>query len=133
MTETTNPGVWACLIYSDAEAARVFMTDVLGFTETTTVRDDKDPSRIVHAEVKWPEGGGVMYGSSGNQPDYPQPVPGRQWVYVCTADVGAVHRRVVDAGGKVITEPQDTDYGSRNVAVADPEGNVWTFGTYPGA
>jgi uncharacterized glyoxalase superfamily protein PhnB len=26
-----------------------------------------------------------------------------------------------------------TDYGYREFAVEDPEGNRWTFGTYPGA
>ncbi|MCE7007442.1 VOC family protein [Kibdelosporangium philippinense] len=128
-----NPGVWTCLRYNDADAARVFMTEVLGFAETLTVRDDNDNTRIVHAEVKWPEGGGIMYGSGGTHADYPQPVPGTQWIYVVTQDVAAVHKRVVAAGGKVVTEPEDTDYGSRNVAVADPEGNIWTFGTYPGA
>jgi uncharacterized glyoxalase superfamily protein PhnB len=133
MTEKNNPGVWACLSYNDAEAARVFMTEVLGFTEALTVRDENDNTRIVHAEVKWPEGGGIMYGSGGTHPDYPQPVPGTQWVYVVTKDVDSVHKRVVEAGGKVVTEPLDTDYGSRNVAIADPEGNIWTFGTYPGA
>lgn len=128
-----NPGVWTCLSYRDAEAARVFLTEVLGFTETLTVRDDEDKNRIVHAELKWPEGGGVMYGSGGTHPEYPQPVPGTQWVYVCTKDVDLVHKRAVDGGARVVTEPQDVDYGSRNVAIADPEGNIWTFGTYAGA
>jgi uncharacterized glyoxalase superfamily protein PhnB len=44
-----------------------------------------------------------------------------------------VHKRAVDAGARVVTEPQDVDYGSRNVAIADSEGNIWTFGTYAGA
>ncbi len=39
---------------------------------------------------------------------------------MCTRDVDGVHRRVSDAGGTVVTEPADTDYGSRNLAVADP-------------
>jgi hypothetical protein len=28
--------------------------------------------------------------------------------------------------------PHDTDYGSRDFAVRDPEGNRWSFGTYRG-
>ena len=129
---TNDPGVWASLSYRDAEAARTFLTEVFGFTETLTVHNE-DKSRIAHAELKWPEGGGVMYGSVGNHPEYPQPVPGTHWVYVCTKDVDAVYRRAVEAGAKVITEPYETDYGSRNVAIADLEGNMWTFGTYQGA
>ena len=27
-------------------------------------------------------------------------------------------------------EPADTDYGSRDFTVRDPEGNLWAFGTY---
>ena len=30
-------------------------------------------------------------------------------------------------------ELHDTDYGSRDFAVLDPEGNRWSFGTYRGA
>jgi uncharacterized glyoxalase superfamily protein PhnB len=127
---TDNPGVWPCLMYRDAEAARLFLTEVFGFTETLTVRDN---DRIAHAEVKWPEGGGVMYGSAGNNPDYPQPVPGTQWVCVYTKDPDVVYRRAVEAGAKIVTEPYDTDYGAHNVGIADSEGNIWTFGTYQGA
>ncbi|TDQ01434.1 VOC family protein [Labedaea rhizosphaerae] len=125
--------VWPGLIYRDAEAARVFLTEVFGFAEALTVRDDEDPNRIVHAELTWPEGGGVMYGSGGNHTDYPQPEPGTQWLYVSTEDPKAVHDRAVAAGAKVVAELGKTDYGSLNVGIADPEGNVWTFGTYQGA
>ena len=30
----------------------------------------------------------------------------------------------------VVRELSDTDYGSREFSVRDPEGNVWSFGTY---
>jgi len=33
----------------------------------------------------------------------------------------------------VLTEPHDTDYGSREFSVRDPEGNRWSFGSYRGA
>jgi len=29
-----------------------------------------------------------------------------------------------------VRDLQDTDYGSREYSVRDPEGNVWSFGTY---
>lgn len=131
MTETTSkhgPGVWPGLYYDDAEAGRACLTG-LGFTESLTVRDDGD-GRIVHGELAWPEGGGVMYGSRRGDGAPPR---GAQRVYVVTADPDAVHRRAAAAGAEVLLAPHDTDYGSRNAAVADPEGNVWTLGTYPGA
>lgn len=130
---TTNPGVWTCLTYDDAEGARKFLVDVFGFTETLTVRSE-DGAKIVHAEAKWPGGGGIMYGDAAkdNHPDMPQP-SGIQWVYVVTDDPDAVHRRAVEAGATIVAEPNDTDYGSHGVSIADPQGHVWTFGTYAGA
>ncbi|MGH3494784.1 MAG: VOC family protein, partial [Sciscionella sp.] len=107
-----NPGIWPCLTYDDAAVARDFLLGVLGFTDALTVRGE-DGTTIVHAEANWPEGGGVMYGSTAtsNHPDIPQP-SGIQWLCVYTADPDAVYRRAVAAGATVVTEPTDTDYGS---------------------
>ena len=45
----------------------------------------------------------------------------------------ALHDRAVAAGATVTMALYDTDYGSRDFAVVDPEGNRWSFGTYRGA
>jgi uncharacterized glyoxalase superfamily protein PhnB len=133
MSEKNNPGIWPCLMYDDADVARVFLTEVFGFTETLTVRDENG-SAVLHAEMIWPEGGGLMYGTAknGQHAGMPQPT-GIQWLYVVTCDPDAVYRRAKDAEARIVMEPYDTDYGSRNVSIADPQGHVWTFGTYPGA
>ena len=36
-------------------------------------------------------------------------------------------------GAEVLQGLKDEDYGSRGFTVKDPEGNVWTLGTYRGA
>jgi uncharacterized glyoxalase superfamily protein PhnB len=36
------------------------------------------------------------------------------------------------AGATVVREMREEDYGSRGFSVADPEGNVWSIGTYRG-
>jgi predicted enzyme related to lactoylglutathione lyase len=46
--------------------------------------------------------------------------------------VDALFARVVKNGAAVVAELHDTDYGSRDFAVHDPEGNHWSFGTYRG-
>jgi len=38
----------------------------------------------------------------------------------------------VKAGATIARPPADTDYGSRDFAARDPEGNLWSFGTYRG-
>ncbi len=52
--------------------------------------------------------------------------------YVVTDDPDAVYARASAAGAKILMEPHETDYWSRDFAAADPEGNRWSFGTYRG-
>lgn len=40
--------------------------------------------------------------------------------------------RATSAGAEVLTAVYETDYGSREFVVSDPEGNRWSFGTYRG-
>jgi uncharacterized glyoxalase superfamily protein PhnB len=42
----------------------------------------------------------------------------------------ALYVRAKAAGAEVSMELTDQDYGSRDFAVRDPEGNQWNFGTY---
>lgn len=43
-----------------------------------------------------------------------------------------IHARAVAAGATMVRELVETDYGSLDFAVRDPEGNIWSFGTYRG-
>ncbi len=89
--------------------------------------------RVDHAELSWPLGGGIMLGSVRDDPDDPWALrPGTSGVYVVTDDPDALHERAVAAGAEITREPFDTDYGSRDFAARDPEGNLWAFGTYRG-
>jgi uncharacterized glyoxalase superfamily protein PhnB len=51
-------------------------------------------------------------------------------VYVVVDDPDALFERMRNAGIEVVMEPTDQDYGSRDFIVRDPEGNLWSFGTY---
>ena len=48
----------------------------------------------------------------------------------CGYDPDGHHDRAVAAGAELVMGLTDQDYGSREYAVRDPEGNVWCFGTY---
>ena len=58
------PTVWPCVNYRDARAAIRYVVDVLGFVEVAVYTDDADDSVVVHSELRWPEGGGVMIGTA---------------------------------------------------------------------
>ena len=53
--------------------------------------------------------------------------------YAVTDEPDALFARAIGAGAQILREPNDTDYGSREFGVLDPEGNRWSFGTYRGA
>ena len=121
-------GIWPTLTYTDADAGIAFMT-ALGFTEKEIHRDPADASVVVHAQMLWPTGGGVMFGSHRPNPDWPTQ-PGQSSAYLVTENVDAVFAAAVSAGATALREPRDEDYGGRGATVTDPEGNLWSFGTY---
>lgn len=128
---TPAPQVWPTLKARDALGLIRFLVDVFGFEETAV---HGEGGRVDHAELAWPPGGGIMLGSERDAPGDVWAVrPGTFGGYAVTDDPDALFARVTAAGAEVIREPQDTDYGSREFAVRDPEGNLWSFGTYRGA
>lgn len=131
------PQIWPTLRADDARALIRFLVDAFGFEETVVYGDG---DIVQHAELNWPEGGGIMLGSVRESPrdkgkgdDAGPTPPGAFSAYVVTADPDAVHARAKAAGADITTAPHVTDYGSRDFAALDPEGNRWYFGTYPGA
>ncbi|WP_176459377.1 MULTISPECIES: VOC family protein [unclassified Rhodococcus (in: high G+C Gram-positive bacteria)] len=128
MTETRTT-VWPCLRYDDARTAIRFLVDVVGFTEAA-VHGEGD--RVDHAELRWPEGGGVMLGSVRADGALTGLPAGVGCAYVVTDRPDEIHARVV-AAGVTITQPlRDEDYGSRGFTCRDAEGVHWSFGTYAG-
>jgi uncharacterized glyoxalase superfamily protein PhnB len=115
--------VWPTLFARDARALIKFLVDAFGFEETVVYGDG---DLVHHAELAWPPGGGVMLGSAGTR------TPGTGHAYVVCDDPDALYKRALAGGATVVRELTDTDYGSRDFAVLDPEGNQWSFGTYPG-
>jgi len=133
-SETTvdpPPQVWPTLRARDARGLIDFLTGAFGFVETVSYPDEA--GGISHAQVDWLLGGGVMLGTAREDPDDVWPLqPGTFGAYVVTDDTDALFARAVAAGAQVVREPYDTDYGSRDCILRDPEGNRWSFGTYRG-
>ena len=126
------PTVWGTFQAHDARAMIDFLV-AIGFEPAAVYADEDDHSFVQHAQLDWPEGGGVMFGSH-KPTDAPWSLqPGAAGFYVVSADPMAVHEKAVAAGAKITRQPHDTDYGSVEFGFADPEGNQWSVGTYPGA
>ena len=69
------------------------------------------------------------------QPELPDDLhgdhAGRAWVYVAVDDPDSHYERAKAAGAEVLGEPHDAIGGrQRGNSARDPEGNLWSFGTY---
>ncbi len=124
--KTPPPQVWPVLRARDPRGLIRFLVDAFGFEETAVYGDG---DRVDHAELSWPPGGGVMLGTVDGGAE--QRV-GTFSAYVVTDDPDSLHARAVAASAEITDPLHDTDYGSRDFAAKDPEGNRWSFGTYRG-
>jgi uncharacterized glyoxalase superfamily protein PhnB len=131
-SEKHTTTVWPTLRYRDAPAAIRFLIEAFGFTEAA-VYPGEGEGTVVHAELRWPGGGGVMLGSSRPDSTISELPPGTGSVYIVTEDPDGLYRRACDAGARIVAELRDEEYGSRGFTARDPEGVHWSFGTYAGA
>jgi uncharacterized glyoxalase superfamily protein PhnB len=136
MADNQQITVWPILHYDDTEKALDFLVTVLGFREALVARDGE--GAIIHAELSWPAGGTVLFGSASHTDSlHGQMRPGQGAMYVPTRDVDAVHQRARAAGADIAAPPGTTRFGAGLDAYAftlrDIEGFLWTFGTYTGA
>ena len=117
--------------YEDVRAAIDWLGKAFGF-EATSVHEGDD-GKVVHAEMRFGDGM-VMLGQPGRSFGMKTPKElgaVNQGIYSIVDDgIDAHYERAVAAGAEVAMELHDTDYGSREYLVRDPEGNLWSFGTY---
>ncbi len=125
--------VWPILSFRDARAAITFLETAFGFETRAVHARDGAPEVVEHAEMRWPLGGGIMFGTAGKDDSvFGRRLPGNDSVYVVCLDPDALFARATAAGAEVVRGLVDEDYGSRGFTVRDPEGNLWSFGTYAG-
>lgn len=111
--------------YAQPDEALEFLQRAFGFEEHAVHRNED--GSIAHAEVR-AGGGVVMFGGADVERfgDH----RGHAFVYVAVGEVDSLHDRARDAGAEIVMGLTDQDYGSRDFSARDPEGNLWSFGTY---
>jgi uncharacterized glyoxalase superfamily protein PhnB len=119
--------IFPSLRYRDAEAGLRFLKDAFGFEEHQVYRDDA--GRIAHAELRFRDSM-VMMGEEREGDERYGNHAGQGWQYVVVEDADAHYERAKAAGAEIVRELEDQDYGSRDYSARDPEGNLWSFGTY---
>ncbi len=130
----TNSTIMPALRYRDAKAAIAWFEKVFGFTRRA-VYEGPDGT-VYHAELVL--GGGMIMLGSARDDEYgrnfalPGELGGKETrsAYIVVEDVDAVYARAIAAGAPVVRAIRNTDYGSREFMVKDPEGHSWSAGTY---
>jgi uncharacterized glyoxalase superfamily protein PhnB len=129
-TANEAPRLYPALRYRNAAKMIDWLCEAFGFE----VRARYGEGDIVHhAELTF--GSSMIMLGSVRDDDYGKMVGnpgggGGKSIYIAVDDADASYARAKKAGAKIIQELVDRDYGSREFICLDPEGNVWSFGTY---
>ena len=127
---TEAPRLFPTFRYRDAAAMIDWLQKAFGFEVRAKFMDG---DAVGHAEMSL--GSAMILLGSARDDAFGDMVgaPGKNGgkaVYISVDDADAACERARAAGAKILEEPTDRDYDSRDFICADPEGNVWCFGTY---
>ena len=117
-TQTETPNFYPFTRYADANGAIEWLSRAFGFNEHVVYRGDD--AKVHHAEMHL--GPGIFMFGEGD--------PAEHGVYVAVDDVDSHYARAKAAGAEIVREIEDTPYESREYTARDPEGHVWSFGSY---
>jgi uncharacterized glyoxalase superfamily protein PhnB len=120
--------------YRDANAAIEWLCKAFGFEKHLVVPGEN--GTVAHAQLSF--GNGMIMLGSAREDEFGQWVKppwetggiGTQSAYVIVEDADAHHARAKAAGAEIVMEVEDQDYGGRLYSCLDPEGHLWSFGTY---
>lgn len=123
-----------CLQYPDAPAAIDWLCEVFGFARHLVVPGPE--GTIAHAQLRL--GGGMIMLGSEHEGEYgrlvamPEEFSGRetQSPYLVVPDADAVYAKAKAAGATILIDIKDEDYGGRGFTCRDPQGHIWSIGTY---
>lgn len=132
--KSAKPTVIPVLRYRDAQAAINWLCKSCGFERKLIVPDADGGIR--HAQLTCGNGM-VMLGSAksndSNKVAKTSATTGEldaQSIHIIIADVDQHYTKAVEAGAEIVMAIQDEDYGGRAYSCRDPEGYVWSFGSY---
>ncbi len=130
-TRTYPEGVpsWIDIEQADLPAAQEFYGGMFGWTFEAAAGPDPRAAYVI-ARLDGQEAAGLGEAPEGGNRAAPT------WnTYVAVADADAVGRRIVEAGGRIVTAPTDVGDAGRAATVADPAGaafRLWQAGRRPG-
>ena len=123
------------LTYKDAAKAIDWLQEAFGFQHHLIVPGEN--GNIMHAELRL-DNVMIMIGSAQSGTEFskrtkpPSEVGGfeTQSPYIVVDDPDAIYERAMKKGAKIAVDIKTEDYGGRGFSCYDPEGHLWSFGSY---
>ena len=117
--------------YQDPDAAVAWLIEAFGLTEHNIYRDDD--GHVGHAELR--HGTDTIMVSGPRDPGWlgggkADPLASPISIYLVVDDPQSHFDRAKAAGATIVRDLEHMDYGSHEYSARDPEGNLWSFGTY---
>ena len=134
MTADSAPPLVPAVAYNNAPAGIRWLTDVLGLRVVRTF--EMPDGTVAHAELAWRTSMVFVHTRPGRENPWSAVGPASIALAVDTADdVDRHYERARAAGADIVRHAYDSKTpafpdGSRQFDVRDPEGNLWTVGTY---
>ena len=124
-----------CLVYDDAPAAIDWLKKAFGFE--CQLRVEGEGVEIAHAQLVCGDMM-VMLSSVRSHADeygrhFASPQAGQklnQAIFAVVDEIAPHYERACAAGAEVVLPLTPQDYGGEGYTVRDPEGHIWSFGSY---
>lgn len=122
------------LRYSNAASAIEWLCTTLGFEKLLIVPGEDET--IVHAQLKL--GSGIIMVSSEINNEFGRHIkpPSKvenvntQSPYIYIEDIDEHYLHAKSSGADIVIELREEEYGGKIYLVRDPEGHLWSFGSY---
>jgi uncharacterized glyoxalase superfamily protein PhnB len=135
---TRGSTIASCMLYRDAPRMIEWLCTTIGFAKKAVYTDDD--GTVAHAELTLGTGM-IMVGSAtakhretpwGKLIRQPEELSGveTQSPSLYVSDPDAVYARVKAHGGTIVLDIEDKGYGGRGFSCRDPEGHLWSIGSY---
>lgn len=131
---SSNGIIIPTLRYHKAPEAIEWLCKAFGFEKHLVVPGEDNT--IAHAQLKF--GNSMIMLGSMHDNEYgavvqPPQSPDRintQAAYIIVEAIDEHYKRAVAAGAEIVMDIEDADYGGRGYTCRDPQGIVWSFGSY---
>ena len=133
-TNPSSPRVVPAIRYHDVAAAAEWLCAAFGFKKHRLI--SQPDGAISRAELMFGANVIMLFPVGASDLDgalkQPDEIGGAetQTCYFVVEDADAHYRSAKAAGGEFVEELQEFENGGRGYSCRDPQGHVWTFGTY---